>query len=54
MPEWLKDVIVALYFIASFAMFGAMGVELIDGRTALWLLLGWFAWGGAMKLADWY
>lgn len=54
MPYWLTDTIVALYFVASIAMFAVLGGELVEGRTALWLVLGWAAWGGAMKLADWY
>ena len=53
MPYWLTDTIVALYFVASIAMFAVLGGELVEGRTALWLVLGWAAWGGAMKLADW-
>lgn len=54
MPDWLKDVIVALYFVLSIAMFVIVSGELVDGHTGLWLVLGWGAWGGAMKLADWY
>lgn len=54
MPDWLIGTIVALYFVASIAMFAVLGGELVEGRTALWLVLGWAAWGGAMKLADWY
>ena len=54
MPDWLQDTIVALYFVLSIAMFVIVSGELVDGHTALWLVLGWGAWGGAMKLADWY
>lgn len=54
MPEWLKDVIAALYFVLSIALFVIVSGELVDGHTGLWLVLGWAAWGGAMKLADWY
>ena len=54
MPEWLKDVIAALYFVLSIVLFVIVSGELVDGHTGLWLVLGWAAWGGAMKLADWY
>lgn len=54
MPDWLQDTIVAIYFIASIVLFVAISGEVLDGYTSLWLMLGWMAWGGAMKLADWY
>lgn len=55
MPYWLKDTIVAVYFVASVVMLAVLGCsDLVEGRTALWLLLGWAAWGEAMHLADWY